>query len=78
MAQIAELWRYPIKGLSAQPVTSLNLSQADGVAFDRTYALALGTTQFDWRRPEPLDKGKFLILRANETLAELQMSTTPP
>lgn len=72
MAQIVELWRYPIKGLSAQPAISLNLSQADGVAFDRAYALALGTTQFDWKRPEPLDKGHFLILRANEALAELQ------
>jgi hypothetical protein len=72
MVQIIELYRYPIKGLSAQPTTSLNLSTAGGVAHDRTYALALGTTWFEPKRPEPLDKGHFLMLRANAVLAQLR------
>jgi uncharacterized protein YcbX len=71
MVQITDLYRYPIKGLSAQPTPVLNFSRADGVAHDRTYALALGNTRFEPTRPEPLDKGHFLMLRANEALAGL-------
>lgn len=39
--------------------------------FDREYALALGTTNFDEDSPAPLDKGYFLMLRGNEQLAAL-------
>ncbi|HTH99345.1 MAG TPA: hypothetical protein VL752_00245 [Acidisoma sp.] len=44
MVEITQLYRYPIAGLSAQPISILNFSKADGVAHDRSYALALGTT----------------------------------
>jgi uncharacterized protein YcbX len=46
----------------------LTLARASGLAFDREYALALGTTAFDPQNPEPLDKGYFLMLRSNEVL----------
>jgi uncharacterized protein YcbX len=72
MVQVIQLYRYPVKGLSAQSVNVLDLSAANGVAHDRTYALALGTTRFEPDKPEPLDKGHFLMLRANEVLAQLQ------
>ncbi|MCB8883671.1 MOSC domain-containing protein [Acidisoma cellulosilytica] len=72
MVHVTELYRYPIKGLSAQPTDVLPLSETGGVAHDRSYGLALGTTMFDPRKPEPLDKGHFLMLRANESLARLQ------
>lgn len=72
MVQVTQLYRYPVKGLSAQPVTILDMSAANGVAYDRTYALALGTTRFEPEKPEPLDKGHFLMLRVNEVLAQLQ------
>ncbi|MCB8878119.1 MOSC domain-containing protein [Acidisoma silvae] len=69
---VTQLYRYPVKGLSAQPVATLDLSVANGVAHDRTYALALGSTRFEREKAEPLDKGHFLMLRANEILAQLQ------
>jgi uncharacterized protein len=72
MVQVTQLYRYPVKGLSAQSVKVLDLSAANGVAHDRSYALALGTTRFEPEKPEPLDKGLFLMLRANEALAQLQ------
>ena len=72
MTRVVDLFHYPIKGLSPQRATSLSITQAEGVACDRIYALALGTTRFEPERPEPLDKGHFLMLRATEELARLR------
>jgi uncharacterized protein len=77
MMQVAQLYRYPIKGLSAEPTRVLTLTRDDGVLHDRTYALALGTTRFLPEAPQPLDKGKFLMLRANEILAALSTRLDP-
>ena len=71
---VAALYRYPVKGLSAEPLGSLSLDREQGLPYDRCYALALGTTRFSADAPEPLDKGHFLMLRANETLALLRTS----
>jgi uncharacterized protein len=71
MNTIAHLYRYPIKGLSPESLASATLTRANGLPFDREYALALGTTQFDEDNPVPLDKGYFLMLRSNEQLAAL-------
>ncbi len=71
MTSVVSLYRYPIKGLSAEMVSSLPMTRAHGVAHDREFALALGTTTFDPSNPEPLEKGHSLKLRANEQLAGL-------
>jgi uncharacterized protein YcbX len=71
MTSVVSLYRYPIKGLSAEMVSRLPMTRAHGVAHDREFALALGTTTFDPNNPEPLEKGHFLMLRANEQLAGL-------
>jgi uncharacterized protein YcbX len=77
MAKITELFRYPVKGLSPEPMAALKLTRNHGIPFDREYALALGTTEFDPAHPEPLDKGFFLMLRNNETLAALATKYDP-
>ncbi|KQQ31278.1 sulfurase [Methylobacterium sp. Leaf123] len=77
MAEVTALYRYPVKGLSAEPLPALTLARASGLAFDREYALALGTTAFDPQKPEPLDKGYFLMLRSNEVLAALATRFDP-
>jgi hypothetical protein len=77
MATISNLYRYPIKGLSPEPLTEIAVSHAHGLPFDRAYALALGTTRFDPQAPEPLDKGYFLMLRKNEKLAALATRLDP-
>lgn len=72
-ASVSELFHYPIKGLSPQQGTSLDVTAESGlVGADRRFALALGTTQFDPQHPEPLDKGYFLMLRRDESLAALK------
>ncbi len=77
MPRVVDLHRYPIKGLSPEPLPFLDLTRDGGLAHDRAYALALGTTLFDEARPVPLDKGHFLMLRANEALAGLRTRLDP-
>lgn len=71
-AHVANLYRYPIKGLSPQNETSLEVVIGEGLPADRRFALALGSTIFDPAAPEPLDKGFFLMLRRDERLAALK------
>ena len=70
--RVIRLHRYPVKGLSAEPLDCLRLYERQGIPRDRQYALALGTTAFSADAPEPLDKSHFLMLRSFETLAMLQ------
>jgi len=77
MAVVSDLFRYPIKGLTPERMSVLTLTRAGGIPFDREYALALGSTCFDTQRPEPLDKGFFLMLRNNEDLAALSTTYDP-
>ena len=69
---VVGLYRYPVKGLSPQPERWLDLVAGEGLPFDRRYAVALGSTAFDPAEPEPLDKGHFLMLRRDTTLAALR------
>ena len=77
MASVTGLYRYPVKGLSAEPLDWLGLDRRQGLPYDRIYALALGSTVFAADAPEPLDKGHFLMLRANGTLAALRTGLDP-
>ena len=74
---VVRLFRYPVKGLSPEPIDRLDLVEGKGIAHDRSYALALGTTQFDPARPRPLAKTNFLMLARNEALARLQTQFSP-
>ncbi len=69
---VVRLFRYPVKGLSPEPLETLALTHAHGIERDRSFALALGTTEFDPARPRPLAKTNFLMLARNEALARLQ------
>ncbi len=74
---VVRLFRYPVKGLSPEPMEWLDLVEGTGIAHDRSFALALGTTSFDPGRPQPLAKTNFLMLAKNEALAGLQTQFTP-
>jgi MOSC domain-containing protein len=69
--RVVGLFRYPVKGLSPEPLNAVTLAPGDGIPGDRRYAIARGTTRFDPDRPEPLDKTKFLMLMRDERLAAL-------
>jgi uncharacterized protein YcbX len=70
-ATIRSLYRYPIKGLTAESLKTVVLSAGQPIPYDRHYALALHSTQFDPQNPQYLSKTHFLMLMKNERLAAL-------
>ncbi len=73
MPIITELYRYPIKGMSAQPLRMISVQTGCAIPFDRCIALAHGTTSFDPDNPQHQHKSKYLMLMKNEKLAALQV-----
>lgn len=71
-AQIASLYRYPVKGLSPEPLQRVALSAGQTFPADRRYAIENGPSGFDPAAPKWLPKSTFLMLMRNERLAELQ------
>jgi uncharacterized protein YcbX len=67
--RVAALYRYPVKGLSAEPLDSVRLSAGGGIPGDRAYAIENGPSGFDPAAPKFLPKAKFLMLMRNERLA---------
>jgi uncharacterized protein YcbX len=73
MPKIVSIYRYPVKGLSAEPLTDVELRADEGLPLDRAYALARPDAPFDAARPVWLRKTHFLMLMTDERLAELQV-----
>jgi len=71
-AQIASLYRYPVKGLSPEPLSRVDLSIGETFPSDRRYAIENGPSGFNPRKPAWLPKSLFLMLMRNERLAGLQ------
>jgi MOSC domain-containing protein len=70
--QIVSLFRYPVKGLSAEALPLLRLRAGETVPFDRAFAIENGPGRFDPDAPRYLPKVNFLMLMRNERLAALQ------
>jgi hypothetical protein len=68
---IDAIYRYPVKGLSPEPLGRIPLTPGRCLPQDRRFAIALPTTRFDPARPEWLSKTHFLMLMRDEKLAEL-------
>ena len=71
-AQIASLYRYPVKGLSPEPLQHVTLEAGQTLPADRRYAIENGPSPFDPQAPAWLPKAYFLMLMRNERLAGLQ------
>ncbi|MBN8533719.1 MAG: MOSC domain-containing protein [Rhizobiales bacterium] len=71
-AQIASLYRYPVKGLSPQEIGEAQLTEAAHFPGDRMFAIENGPSGFDAKAAEHLPKQKFLMLMRNERLARLR------
>jgi uncharacterized protein len=70
-ATIRAIYRYPVKGLSAEPLAATMLSPGATVAGDRCYAIENGPSGFDPANPGYLPKQRFLMLMKNGRLARL-------
>jgi len=68
---VSTICRYPVKGLSAEPLERVALSPGECLPQDRRFALARAETRFDPERPEWLPKTNFVMLMRDEKLAQL-------
>jgi hypothetical protein len=71
-AQIAGLYRYPVKGLSPEPLPRVALAVGQTLPADRRYAVENGPTGFDPAEPKWLPKTHYLMLMRDERLAALR------
>lgn len=72
------LYRYPVKGLSAEPMQRVDLSAGETIPFDRLYAIENGAGRFDPEHPQHLPKINFLMLMRDERLATLKTKFDEP
>jgi uncharacterized protein YcbX len=75
--KIESLWRYPIKGLSPEALTSADVTAGHGFSLDRVYAVTDGSFEFDEADPQPMAKTHFLMLAKYERLALLRTHLEP-
>jgi len=69
---VDQLYRYPVKGLSPEKLARTALVAGQGIAGDRRFAIAHGSTVFDTEAPAWMPKHNFLMLAKNERLALLR------
>jgi uncharacterized protein YcbX len=70
--QIHSIFRYPVKGLSPEPLVGTRLAPRETVPGDRLYAIENGPSGFDPAAPSYRPKARFLMLMRNERLARLR------
>jgi uncharacterized protein len=70
-AKIASLYRYPVKGLTPEPLSRAELKPGQTLLADRRYAIENGPSGFDPGAPAWLAKPHFLMLMRDEWLAGL-------
>src|SRR5579871_1737980 len=71
-AEITGLYRYPVKGLTPEPLQQVALRVGETLPSDRRYAIENGPSGFDPATPSWMPKTVFLMLMRNERLAALR------
>jgi len=70
--KIQAIHRYPVKGLTPEPLPQATLAVRQTIPCDRMYAIENGPSGFDAAEPGYLPKQRFLMLMRNARLAELR------
>src|SRR5438445_13818811 len=70
-AEITGLYRYPVKGLTPEPLQQVALKAGQTLPADRRYAIENGPSGFDPAAPAWMPKAYFLMLMRDEWLAGL-------
>jgi hypothetical protein len=76
-AHVTGLFRYPVKGLSAEQLDTVDVAAGQCLPFDRAFAIENGGRAFDAATPQYMPKNKFLMLMNHERLAALQTRFDP-
>jgi uncharacterized protein len=71
-AAVRSIYRYPVKGLTPEPLQRVKLAAGQTVPCDRLYAIENGPSGFDPAAPKYQPKARFLMLMRNERLAMLR------
>jgi uncharacterized protein len=66
---IDAIYRYPIKGLTAEVLSAVTLSMGQALPFDRAYAIENGPSRFNESDPKVLYRAAFVTLARNARLA---------
>ncbi|MCJ2061795.1 MOSC domain-containing protein [Methylobacterium sp. J-088] len=69
---VTALYRYPVKGLSPEPVERVDLETSGFFPGDRLYAIENGPSGFNAVAPRHQPKTKYLMLMRDEALARLR------
>jgi GntR family transcriptional regulator / MocR family aminotransferase len=72
MIAVSKIYRYPIKGLSAQPLSSVALEADRPFPHDRIFAFARPGAPIDRNNPQWAKKGLFVMLMLDENLAQVE------
>lgn len=70
--KVNSIYRYPVKGLSPEPLERARLAVGETVPGDRLYAIENGPSGFDPAAPRHQPKTRYLMLMRNERLATLR------
>ncbi len=72
--RVDRLYRYPVKGLTAEALEAATVEPGGAIPWDRAFALAQGDCLFDPAAPAWRPKTEFMCLRANARIALLRAS----
>ena len=75
--RIEHLYRYPVKGLSAEALEMIDVPAGGALPWDRSFALAQGDAPFDAAAPVWIKKTNFMCLMANAGIAALKAHFDP-
>src|SRR5262250_3949337 len=71
-SKVHAIYRYPVKGLSPEPLEQTALTVRETLPADRLYAIENGPSGFDPAAPRHFPKQRYLMLMRNERLARLR------
>lgn len=75
--RIERIYRYPVKGLSAEALEEVAVETGECLPWDRAFALAQGDAPFDPEDPQWLQKSHFMCLMKNARIARLHSAFDP-
>ncbi|GAC1418007.1 MAG: MOSC domain-containing protein [Novosphingobium sp.] len=75
--RIEQLYRYPVKGLTAEALDEVELTPGAALPWDRAFALAQGDSGFDPDAPVFRPKSNFMCLLRNAGIAGLRAGFDP-
>lgn len=75
--RIEHLYRYPVKGLTAEALEETSVVPGGALPWDRAFALAQGDAPFDAAAPLWIQKQNFMCLMANARAALLKSQFDP-